>query len=210
MDPTIPLVIAAAAAVGAAIGDLLQTGSRDVLRRTARLEAALLAGCLAQLVVPFGYVLGAVVGAVLAFARFEEIVRARVAALDRRLGEAPDEVSSLLLLHDRIDALTCFGCGLGHVWASLAVLATFLFGVGLVGFGLGYGVWLGLLLGSLILFMPVSHGARLLVEFEEIRSLHTRLKAGERHRHLPDTGVEREPSPSPGLVLLGDRPESGR
>ena len=172
---TIALTLLAVASVAIGILDLVRKSSADVLRTAATFEIGFLLGAAGQLFFPAAFPLGALAGFVLAAVHLDRVARTRVETLDAQLVAAPDAATSLLTLHDRIDALAGGAIDFRQGSLFLALLFTLLFAVGLIAIGLGTGVWPALLVGSLWLFTPVAQGARMLVEYEERRALRARL-----------------------------------
>jgi len=194
MDVTVPLTLMALGAVAVGLWDLVKSNGRDVLRVSGFLELGLVLGAVSQIVVPGGFLIGAIGGFALASSSFDRISKARAADLDARLAAAPDDATSLLAVHDRIDTLVDPTNGVRQAGVFLSLLFMLFLGLGLISMGLRYDIWFTLLLGSLVLLLPATQGTRFLADFEERRLLHERLTELEGHRPAVGAGTRIAPT----------------
>jgi hypothetical protein len=177
MDKTLLIVIMAVASVAMGAWDLLKNRARDVLLTVSLAELALVAGAVLETVFSGGFGVGAIVGVVIGVRGIEHIGTARETVLVKALAAAPDRASSLLLLHDQIDAGRTEERGFKKIGYVLSIVLMTLLGVGLIAMGLTYDVWQALLSGIGTLFLPASQIARAVMAAGERDRIEARIAA---------------------------------
>jgi hypothetical protein len=173
----ISAVVLTLVGVGGGMVQLVKAGARDLLSSALALCGGMVVGVALQVVVQGGVLIGVAGGLTLAVRGALRALAKRRNATAAALLEAPDGATSLLIVHDRLDALERENSrgAIRKVGQAVAAVVMGIFGVGGVAMGMIRHSSLVLLIGLGGLFVLASAVGRRMVEAAEADVLRAEL-----------------------------------